>query len=196
MLFRNRALAALLFVIALASPALAHDTTNLRVEGNKAAAASSALDALSATMPNPVNTWKDEKTGTFYAQNQVFLTNKDPTRAVCDVKFSVPIDQAAQTKVESSYVSDVKTSKSGLDGGLPEYAEKYVNFEGGKEEDGKRLLCSNCKEVCWFLHDFSHSLLPPSLPPSLPTSIYQTIGSCPTRALTSDISFRAPRPML
>lgn len=123
MLFRNRALAALLFVVALASPVLAHDTTNLRVESNKASA-SSALDALSATMPNPVNTWKDEKTGTFYAQNQVFLTNKDPTRAVCDVKFSVPVDQAAQTKVESSYVSEVKTGKSGLDGGLPEYAEK------------------------------------------------------------------------
>lgn len=123
MLFRNRALAALLFVVALAS---AHDTTNLRVDSSNkaAAAAASALDALSATMPNPVNTWKDEKTGTFYAQNQVFLTNKDPTRAVCDVKFSVPLDQAAQAKVESSYVSEVKTGKSGLDGGLPEYAEK------------------------------------------------------------------------
>jgi hypothetical protein len=121
MLFRNRALASLLFVVGLAS---AHYTTNLRVDSNNKTAAASALDALSATMPNPVNTWKDEKTGTFYAQNQVFLTNKDPTRAVCDVEFTVPVDQVAQTKVESSYVSDVKTSKSGLDGGLPDYAEK------------------------------------------------------------------------
>ena len=121
MLFRNRALAALLFVVGLAS---AHYTTNLRVDSSNKTAATSALDALSATMPNPVNTWKDEKTGTFYAQNQVFLTNKDPTRAVCDVEFTVPVDQVAQTKVESSYVSDVKTSKSGLDGGLPDYAEK------------------------------------------------------------------------
>ena len=47
-------------------------------------------------------------------------------RAVCDVKFSVPVDQAAQTKVESDYVSDVKTGKSGLEGELPDYADKIM----------------------------------------------------------------------
>ena len=41
--------------------------THLREDGNKQAA--TALDALKAEQPNPViNTWKDEKTGTFYAQ--------------------------------------------------------------------------------------------------------------------------------
>lgn len=122
-MLRNRSLAALISIVVLAFPALAHDTTNLRIESNKVAAAS-PVDALSVTIPNPVNTWKDEKTGTFYAQNQVFLMNNDPTRAVCDVKFAVPVDQAAETRVESSYVSNVKTGKSGLTGGLPEYAKK------------------------------------------------------------------------
>ncbi|GAB5033064.1 Hypothetical protein NocV09_01200190 [Nannochloropsis oceanica] len=125
---RNCAFAAFISIVALASPALAHETTNLRMESNKAVAAS-PMDALSVTMPNPVHTWKDEKTGTFYAQNQVFLSNNDPTRAVCDVEFAVPVDEAAETRVESSYVSNVKTGKSGLTGDLPEYAEKIMPNE-------------------------------------------------------------------
>ncbi|EWM24515.1 hypothetical protein Naga_100678g4 [Nannochloropsis gaditana] len=125
---RNYSLGVLLAVAALASPfTQAHST--LRIDEGVKQTVTSPIDALSATMPNPVHTWEDKKTGTYYAQNQIFLKNTDATRAVCDVKFTVPVDAAAKTRVESSYVSHVETSRSGLDGSLPEYADKIFPNE-------------------------------------------------------------------
>jgi hypothetical protein len=123
---RNYSLGVLLAVAALASPfTQAHST--LRIDEGVKQTVTSPIDALSATMPNPVHTWEDKKNGTYYAQNQIFLKNTDATRAVCDVKFTVPVDAAAKTRLESSYVSHVETSRSGLDGSLPEYADRYVD---------------------------------------------------------------------
>ncbi|TFJ86931.1 hypothetical protein NSK_002019 [Nannochloropsis salina CCMP1776] len=120
---RNYSLGVLLAVAALASPfTQAHST--LRIDEGVKQTVTSPIDALSATMPNPVHTWEDKKNGTYYAQNQIFLKNTDATRAVCDVKFTVPVDAAAKTRLESSYVSHVETSRSGLDGSLPEYADR------------------------------------------------------------------------
>ena len=59
-----------------------------------------------------------------HTQNQIFITNTDATRSICDVKFSVPIEKVANTKVESSYVSDVKTKGNGLEGTLPDYTKE------------------------------------------------------------------------
>lgn len=67
-------------LLLLTLAASTHATTDPHHHLRKTAAAASAVDALTAEFPNPVNTWKDEKTGTFYSQNQVFLKNTDASR--------------------------------------------------------------------------------------------------------------------
>ncbi len=38
------------------------------------------------TLPNPTNAWEDKEQGKFFSQTQVFLTNTDTERAICNVK--------------------------------------------------------------------------------------------------------------
>lgn len=87
---------------------------------------SSAQDALQLRMNNN-NSWSTN--GTRYQEQQWFLTNRDETRAVCNLTFSVPLSGSGN--VSSSYNIDLAQpsarSSSGSSGTLEARAASYAS---------------------------------------------------------------------